>query len=155
MNQLPDELRASPALSRRLFLEADEGAAWAMIELENGNLHVAHNREDGPGLFKESYAASLLPLLNRNCSYGGSWAVGWCGPDYGKLIMIWSDHDGDQQFTVEDDERIELILECDPLHFVGQCHEAYEMWKKNVQIIDPNPEQTYKRAQGERRPSER
>jgi len=65
------------------------------------------------------------------------------------------DEDGDQQFTIEDDEDNAVILECDPYHWVGQAFDAYSKWRKGQDALDLKPEQTYKRAQGERRPSER
>lgn len=154
MNHLPDDLRAAPALSRRFFLEADEGEAWACILKENGEIKIACNAEHQPHVFQRDFATDLLRALNVQIANGGAWSVGWCD-GYTKLLILWQDEDGDMQFTVEDDEPVNHIIEAGHDHFVSQCFDAWTMWRRSQAILDLQPGETYKRTQGERRPSQR
>lgn len=144
----------SAALSRRLYIEAGEGEGWACVERENGDIKIACNTKAKPHIFQQDFAFQLVKKLNAQLAYGGTWAVGWCH-GYGRLIILCVDEDGDVQFTVEDDEPVNRILEAGPDHFVSQCFDAYDYWALSQSILDLNPDETFKHAQGERRPSER
>lgn len=154
MPDLPDDLRFSPHVSRRLFLEADEGYGWAVAQKTNGDIKTACNAPPGnrPHIFQQDFAYSLLKKLNSQIPNGGSWTVSWCD-GWRKLVILWLDKDGDIQFPVEDEELISDILNAGPDHFVGQCAEAWQLWKGCMDVLELKPEETYKRAQGERRPT--
>lgn len=149
---LQDDPSVTAALGRRLYIEAGEGDGWACGVRENGDIKIVCNAQTRPHVFQQDFAFELVRKLNKQISNGGTWTVGWCD-GWGKLIILWLDQDGDVQFTVEDDEPVNVILEAGADHFLSQCFDAYGKWRWSMSILDLQDGETYKRAQGERRPS--
>lgn len=139
----------SSALSRRVYVEADEREAWMAVMRSNGEIRIKCNSPAHPHMSQSLFAIEMLRDLNKRIANSGAWTVGWCH-GYTRMILIWMDGDGDPQFTVEVDDRIADIIKAGVDHFTAQCYEAWAKWCWSQDILDLKPEQTFKKAQGER-----
>lgn len=180
--RLPDDKLITPTLLRRFKDEADleggNGQHYALLQLENGNLTKFNPYS--PNLAPEQilWAADVLRLLNRELHHDGAWVVVFTNPkpspgqcimaapthcDYERYGLIWLDADGDCQFTVEwaAGESGDLIDFADVMiagkeSTAEKCEAAWEAWHLMMRkVLEPKPEQLFKRAQGQRAPSAR
>lgn len=160
MARMDDDLLLSIALRARFQGEADQlegrpGALWwACVE-----------RGAAPGQFRHfqnGYAAEagerlasehLVTEANRLLHHDGAWVAQWCLQGR-HMNMIWLDQDGDAQFTVEFDEDAYGLVQVDLHHWLEQLEGGWQSWRRlMVDVLDPKTGQTFKRAQGQRRPS--
>lgn len=171
--RMDDDLLMTPALSRRFAAEAEyeggPGLYWGVVQRSNGVVlpvrkgFQAHEHQ-------QMFAFDMVAALNREIHHDGSWAVLFVNPppldpmqviekdpkvEYDKFVILWVDPDGDPAFPVECEEPMWRVLECDLPHWIQQCENAWEAWRLAMrEILSPREGQTYKRAQGQRAPSQ-
>lgn len=177
---LDEDRIVSPTLLRRFELEGEaegaDGRYYGVIMRPNGDLLVHH--PIGPRLAPEQmvWASRVLKLLNRELHHDGAWVIVFTHPkpspaqcvmlspthcDYERYGLIWLDADGDPGFTMEwsagESELrnfTEVVLA--GIESTGQKAEAaWQTWHLTRQMLDVKPEQTFKKALGERAPSAR
>lgn len=176
--KLPDDKLITTDLLRRFEAEAHmdggTGQHYALIRLANGNLVKFNPRS--PALAPEQmlWADVILAFLNKELHHDGAWVVVFTHPkpspsqctmhapnhcDYERYGLIWLDADGDAQFTMEwaagEGELRDFadVMIAGKESTVEKAEAAYQAWKLTRQMLDVKPEQTFKKAQGQRAPS--
>lgn len=176
---LSDKLLITPTLLRRFELEGQfeggGGQYYALMQRANGELVCDH--PFGPALepMQMLWSADVLRALNRELHHDGSWVVCFTHPqpnsmecvllnprhkEYGRYALLWLDKDGDVQFTVEwnrgegELRDFAMVMLAGMNSTMAKCETAWGLWHEMmVDVIEPQEGQTFKRAQGQRRPS--
>jgi hypothetical protein len=156
MADFNDDLLITKHMNDRLIGEAqfeDETSTdyWVVRQRANGQL-IERSVGYKADIAETMIAKFIIVLLNREIRHDGAWIVAWTNAGR-RFVMIWMDKDGDVQFTVEAGDVAELA-DADPLHWVDQCEEAWRLWNNSMRnVLAPNDNQIFKRAQGQRAPS--
>jgi len=168
VHRLDDNTLVTPFLLKRFQAEAEfggaDGAHFAVLQRSNGDILV-HNTcgpECGPN--GRMLAIDLLNGLNEKLNFGGAWVLVFthfkppAGPfmqgEYDRFVLMWMDHDGDVQLPVEYEGTAEQAMaEIGFDGFMNNCQEAHDAWKIAHEMLDARPEEKFKRAKGQPRPS--
>lgn len=148
MHRIDDQLLDTSFLNRRLIMESNDGKAWILKQDREGAVHV---RDNGLTVHvtQQAFAHRLIRILNKEVWLDGAWVVGWTHGG-NRLMIIYIDADGDPQFTIENDEPVSVIMSVEPLKYAEDAWDAYHLWKENRKALDLRPDETFKRAQGEK-----
>lgn len=171
-HKMDDRLLITDAVETRLGDEADfnlgagDRRYWKCAVLSDGSAMIQASGFT-PGPEYQAAALDLVKLLNGAIGHDGAWIAAWtewtptvedvlCGagghPE--RLVLLWIDHGGDPQFTVEIEDSLVDIVTAGPDHWIEQCEEAWGKWHHAMRVVlDPKPDQLYRAAQGERKPS--
>lgn len=171
----------SPLLLRRFELEAlaedGNGQYYACILRQDGDLVVHHPLGPPLDVVQLMWARDLLALLNRELHHDGAWVIVFTHPQppsieqvaaatahrsYARYALIWLDADGDPQFTQEWQQNITsdlrdfaCVVEQGLEAVAAKAEACWRLWHLCMrEVIDPTPDQLFKRAKGERPPSE-
>jgi len=120
------------------------------------------------------WAGDMLHLLNVELSYGGAWVVVFTHPvpspqqcimsapthcNYERYHLIWVDEDGDPHVDIEWEagtgelRKFVDVMKAGPIATAQLCEAALQTWFEKNRMLEAKPEQTFKRARGERAPS--
>lgn len=137
------------------------GPFRAVIEAEGGQRLEFGT---GPALMMEQrmLAEDLVTALNKHLHHDGCWMFSFCDPapkskiqigsgrEYGRFVILWMDRDGDIQFPIECSRPFHVYLTEGPNALIEKCEKAYQQWFLYMRtILDPQPDELYKRALGE------
>ena len=169
MHRLDDNRLITPALLRRFIAEAeaagDEDRYWAAIQREDGNW-LTHGGDE-PTAFKKTVILDIVAALNRHIAHDGAWVAVWVDPqpkplavlngtDYGKLVLMWMDMDGDVRFPIEIEEDDATLAIKGYAHWCEQAEVAWNIWndmRVEKVLALAGHEHLYKRALGQSAPS--
>ena len=156
------------ALYNRLHAEAFQ-QSWAACLKLDGRVHTievdVHALSPTPE--QAIFSRDMCEALDKELAYNGSWVVQWvkpmpvgnllCNPpEYSQVNFLWLDEDGDVQFTIEAEHNIITLLSSGKIHWMDQCNQGWEAWKKQMRdVLDPTEGETYKAALGEKPKSQR
>lgn len=178
--KIGEDLIVTPTLLRRFAAEAvmdgGDGRHCGIIRRDDGGL-LTHHHPGSPRLAPEQmfWAADVLRCLNIELHHDGAWVVVFTHPkppqvdhiiidakhaEYARYALIWLDQDGDPHFTMEWEEGTGELRDFTDVMLAGinstlaKAEAAWELWRiQRRDVIDPRPDQLYKRAQGQRAPS--
>lgn len=167
MHRLDDDTMITTALLRRFHAEGEfEGAAgqfFAVMQRSNGDLltHCIGPSITGDLMF---FASQTLSFINRQIHHDGAWCMVFTHPrppippemrvSFQRFVLLWLDKDGDVQFPIEHDQSIMEALAWSPIDWAKQCETAWGLWHHAMkQVLDPQPNETYRRAKGEQAPT--
>ena len=174
-HRLDESVLITPSLLRRFQAEAEfeggPGAYYAYIQKSDG-AWLVHPMGPHPSAEQALFALDMLPLLNKEFHHDGAWVLVFTHPKpyppgaliavddrpgYGRFLFMWMDEDGDIRFPVEcDDTDFTNVLASGAIHWCEQCETAWQVWHYNVvEVLEPRPQEQFKRALGERPPSAR
>ncbi len=167
-----DTLLDTDVLDRRLIGEANfesgEDTRFWVAKFRANGMPEMKARGLNPPVSYQVMACDLGTALNDMIHHDGAWLVAWTDPLEPtieeallgaeivpqRMILLWIDDAGDPQFTIEIVERFADIVECGILHWVEQAEDGWKAWHWSMrEVLDPNPEQLYNRAMGQRPPS--
>jgi hypothetical protein len=145
---------------KQLRKRALPGPFCAVLETGSGQ---PQQFGSGPQLCAEQgmLAIDMVKALNRELHHDGCWLFCFCNPspqpivlvtgvEYGRFVILWMDQDGDVQFSYECDRPFELYLIEGPLPLMEKCEKAWQQWHLYMrQVLDPQPDELYKKALGE------
>lgn len=178
-HKLDDRTLITPALLHRFEQEAHAeggtGQYYALIRRSEGEL-LSHHPFGLPAVPEQiMWAADMLKLLNRELHHDGAWVVVFTHPapapalpvlhdhkhaDYQRYCLLWLDADGDVQFVQEWEAGTgELhdfadVLLAGPLSTAQKCEASWQQWRAIMDALDTTGTQRFKRAKGERAPSQ-
>ena len=166
-----EEILLGKALTQRFQHEAafNTGSTRYVAYLPQGNKVTSLTNGPQPVDELRMFGMDMVGALNRELHHDGAWVIVLTDPVrdggviidlsakwlYQRWVILWLDEDGDVQFPVENEERLELVLSMGPDHWLEQCELAWNLWDENRKDLGAKPEQTFKRAQGETAPSAR
>lgn len=174
-----DDLLLNAALQRRLTAEAEfeygPGLWWAVVCKRNG---MTVPMKSGPAVVvptedQQVFAHDMARLLNKEIHHDGSWVVAFTHPSgaiyalpevaismtipYERWVFLWLDADGDVQFPVDCVQPFVEVIHAGPSAWIETAEASWQAWHKHMREvlgIKPKDEAvTYKRAQGQERPS--
>ncbi len=167
MHKLDDKIAINPDLLRRFGAEArldgGDGRYFALMQLNNGN--ILTHQIVGPKIeiHGHLFAVDLLNMLNRQLHHDGAWSIVFShyadsplpgSGGYSKFTLLWMDRDGDVGFPVDCDEPLSLAISWGLLYWVEHCETAWKLWHHAMRnVLAPRANETFKRAQGEKRPT--
>ncbi|MCC6775638.1 MAG: hypothetical protein IT537_03220 [Hyphomicrobiales bacterium] len=181
MARLRENDIVTPTLLRRFELEAvaedGNGQHYAVILRDDGSI-LAHN-PGSPELAPDQlmWAGDVLRLLNRELHHDGAWVVVFthvqpvtlehillAAPShatYDRYCLIWVDQDGDAQFTMDWRQNECELLDWPDVLLAGlestaqKAEMSWTLWHHHMrEIPEVKKSQTYRKAKGERAPSE-
>lgn len=181
MARLRERDLVTSLLLRRFELEAHmeggDGRHYAVMLRDDGSL-LAHN-PGSPELSPDQlmWAGDVLKLLNREIHHDGAWVVVFThvqpfNPEhillaapshatYDRYALIWVDRDGDPQFSQDwRQNECELldwadVLLADIESTAQKAETAWSLWHHHMRVVpEVKAAQTFKRAKGQRAPSE-
>jgi len=132
------------------------GGWWAAVQRTNGEIHRFTNGRLllDPTADQTIWQLDVLKILNHEIPHDGAWVVGWTHGNT-RAIWLWLDQDGDVQFTVDNEESWETQAGTEMLHWIEQCEQGWSYWFHYMrEVLDPNPDTLFKRAQGQKPPSQ-
>lgn len=177
---IDDDLLITPVIRERLELEGAFGSGleedsggdyWAVVCRANGQLHnfaTDHFITDPVESERRGFLQNLCWNLNRHLRHDGAWICAWTHPmpeaallasgEYtrqpARFILLWIDHGGDPQFTVEN-ERWYIAKNASLGYWLNEAETAWAYWHYHMRVVpEIQREETYYRAQGERPPSQ-
>lgn len=167
MAEFDDRLLYTAAMKQRMREESEGHAYWALRT--SGGKRVAVRTASpmvDPLVVQKVFAHELCEALNAQLGHDGTWVVGLThpqdlviiGPQSGRQftrwLAMWVDGDGDVQFPVENEQDLATVLATPMTEWLEICEQGWQRWKHFMrEVIQPKPEQTYRRAQGEAPPS--
>lgn len=114
---------------------------------------------------QDSFAKDFCNMLNWQIAFDGVWRIVLCHTQkefYDPLSKLfkryvpqvieaqWLDSDGDVHVVVEMDDDIWTVLNTGVTAWVSQCEQAYQQYKAFYKEIAIRPDQTFKKALGEK-----
>lgn len=178
MTQLADEKLITPELLQRFRLEAaEEGghadAFYALIRRSDGNFLSHHPAAPNLDPGQLLWASRALTRFNKELHHDGAWVIVFTHPkplstlskhaEYARYVFLWLDADGDVQFPMDWKENETELLDFADVVIAGiesnmaHAEESWQRWHLLMRVvpdIKPGKGQTYKRAQGEKAPSQ-
>ncbi len=153
--------RHQPIKEKRLV----PGPFRAVIQAENG---LAMEFGTGPQLcmVQRMVAEDMVGALNKHLHHDGCWLFNFAAPEpkpeivvedgrrYGRFAILWMDEDGDIQFAIDCERPFEKTIEEGPDALIEKCAKAFQWWQMQREWLELRPGETYKRALGERAPSQ-
>ncbi len=176
MHKLDDDTLITANLLRAFIAYAEEeggnGQHYAVIQRSNREW-LDHNPHS-PGLepMQEQFARDVLDKVNSEIAHDGAWVLVFTHPgamanllqsnyEYARYLFLFLDADGDIQFNVDwSAGTAEDLLEFSDVLMRGWTVQlallegAYRQWCMIKQATDAQPDQTFRRAKGQRRPSQ-
>src|SRR5580704_2855890 len=179
MARIGFETIVTPSLLQRFAIEAHQeagnGQHYAVILRDSGDLTVHHPGSPPASAEQMMFAADVLKKLNRELHHDGAWVIVFTHPApfdpafsiyaqphamYRRFVFLWLDNDGDAQIPVEWIENESEMLDFADVLTAGiewimqNCENAWDMWHHHkVKVIERKPDETFKRAKGQRAPS--
>lgn len=171
MHKVIDDLLVTTFLIKRFereaTFEAGDPRYYAVIQRKDGRF-LEHNPAS-PELepMQAVFARDLLGRLNRELHHDGAWTIVFTDPapaetvlanrsEYRRFGLIWVDHDGDPQFTLEwvngESEETDFadVLLSGIESWGDRAETAWLNWRMLMrEVLDPAPDQLVKRAQGQ------
>lgn len=171
-HKLEDNTLINPALLRRAIGEAEEdggdGRHFLVIQKADRS-YLEHNPySPEPDGLQKVYAQTCLTLLNDELHHDGAWVALFTHPDvtigwvleYQRITFLFLDADGDVRFPftwqqgAQSDEKDWAELIANGTHSLAHCAEhAWRLWRESMDVLDAQPDQTYRRALGEEAPT--
>lgn len=177
MHKVEDDHLITPHLLRKFIEiaedEGNNGQHYAMIQKADRSW-LAHNPHS-PEIdeMQMIFARDVVGMLNKELHHDGVWCIVFTAPgalahllqsrsEYSRFTLVWLDKDGDVQIQFE-----WVAGESDELDFADCIESGLESWVERAEmawqqwfmlsrmVLDAQPDETYKAAQGERPPSER
>src|SRR5882672_3985132 len=149
--------------------EGGDGRFSAFVQLSNGDLEIHSNGPDaGPN--EQMFALDVLTYLNMELHHDGAWCIVFTHfatdgrtlglissliGEHKRLAFLWVDKDGDVQFTMDCEQAIVWAMTEMTVHdWAGQCEAAWGLWAHTMRaVLDPQPNEMFKRAQGQNAPT--
>lgn len=177
--KIDEDLIVTKALLRRFLAEAmtdnGDGRHYGIIRRNDGSI-LGHNPCSPELSFDQMlWAVDVLTYLNREIHHDGAWVVVFTNPlppdvdnilidpkqaEYGRYVLLWLDKDGDVQIPIEwevgsSEMRTFADVMLGGLHATAvRAETAWHLWKLHMRdVLDPQPDQLFKAAQGQMAPS--
>ena len=169
MHRLDENILVTPLLLKRFQAEGEfegaDGRHYAFLQRSNGEFLVHDTHGPDPGPNARIFAMDMLTGLNTRLNNGGAWVivfthyvnppVAFMNGHYDRFVLLWMDEDGDVQFPVDWEGTVEqAMIEIGYDAFMNQCNAAHVTWQSAHEMLDARPHEKFKRAQGQRRPSQ-
>jgi len=178
---LAEDLVVTPRLlgyfRREALADKGSGRFYALILRDDmTSLQAFHPLSPQLAPMQALWAGHMLMLLNVELSYGGAWGVVFTHPvpspqqcimsapthcDYERYHLIWVDEDGDPHVDIEWEagtgklRKFVDVMKAGPIAIAQGCEAALQEWFRQNRALEAKPQQTFKRARGERPPSAR
>jgi len=167
MHKLDDDTLITPTLLRRFHAEAQfegaPGAFYALVQRSNGHI-LSHQVGPIAGANEMIFASDVLTYLNKNLHHDGAWCIVFTHPapaippfrtcDFQRFTILWMDEDGDVQFPLAHELGMVEAMTWGLQAWAQQCETAWMLWNHAMrQVLDPQANETFKRAKGQRRPT--
>lgn len=160
---MDDRWLKTPLLVERMSEEANFGPYWAVSRLTDGT-PVFDKSGPIPEPPEQMFIADMATALNRHLAHDGRWVVALTHPatarpplmevSYRRFYFMFLDADGDPQLVVDNEEPWWRVLTAKPDRWIEQCQIAWQAWHNlKFNVLDPRENETFKAAQGQRRPS--
>lgn len=157
--------RVQPGVVKRTLLNqiASECGddVWALARDAEGNVHVCATGRCDPTALQQGFASELLEKLNAHADLDGAWAVAWCDPTLTqvqnilwlrvptRLVWMHLDRDGDVNFLLDNECRLDDLLEEGVNARVENAVDAYKEYRSMMADIGVRPDQKRKAALGQ------
>lgn len=167
MHRLDENTLITPLLLKRFQAEGEFGGAdgrhFALLQRSNGEFiaHDTHGPEPGP--IARIFAMDILMALNSKLNFGGAWVLvfthhiepqpPFAFGRYDRFVLMWMDEDGDVQFPMEWEGSVESAGDLGLDRWLNEAADAHAQWKWAHAVLDTKPNEKFKRAQGQPRPS--
>ncbi|WP_417790292.1 hypothetical protein [Terasakiella pusilla] len=166
-HKLDDKFLNSKATMLRMDYEAERNgkqAQWygAAVTGAGQEMDFYPTITPTPTVFCKTFVFDMLRGLNNSLHHDGAWVCLMLNPvadesniqafeaDYQKYVFFWMDEDGDIHVPVEIEDKIANILAAGPDVWIEQCELAWLAWQELNRTLDARPNETFKRAMGER-----
>ena len=171
----------TPALLQRFAdeakFEAGDGRYYGIILNDFGHPVAHHPYSPALDYIQLIWAADILRRLNRELHHDGAWVIVFTHvlpqdevksilynrehAEYGRYCIMWMDHDADVQFSQEwvhgSSEELRdwaTVMSQGVEAVLQKCEGSWQLWHEAMRLVlDPKPDQLYRRAKGERPPS--
>ncbi len=153
-----------------LIKEGTHDAAGVLYWLEGDELIAEPIGKVFPTEEQDTLARMIVDDLNSRFAHGGEWKLLYTGvmkqqwdkisrifrPHYPTIIkLMWYDADGDHHFNSLCEDPHDVILDNYAGYLMGADQYWHEYQRFINEIIQPRPDQMYRKAKGETPPSQR
>lgn len=151
VHQLPEQLLRSRVRGWLELQESPELAFWVGCYTPEGRWIYCSSDSDlwAPKQFRQAYAMAVCRHINKHCSNGGAWLVGWIRGGR-EFYMLWKDPDGDLQIPIECDKPFTELKKYTLSDWEKHCSSAHLVYSEHKRNLEMTESQQVKRAQGER-----
>ena len=151
VHQLPEQWLRSRVRGWIELQESPGLAYWVGCYTPDGRWIYCSSDADrwAPKPYRQEYAMQVCRHINKQCSHGGAWLVGWIRGGR-EFYMLWKDPDGDIQIPIECDKPFIALQKYTLFDWEGHCNAAHGVYTEHQRNIEMTESQQVKRAQGER-----
>jgi hypothetical protein len=133
------------------MIESPDLAYWVGTYTADGRWIFCSSNADtwAPKPFRQEYAMDVCRHINKQCSMGGAWLVGWIRGGR-EFYMLWKDPTGDLQIPIECNKPFIVLRNYTLSDWETHCQAAlgvYSEWQRNM---DLSKSQQMHLAQGEK-----
>lgn len=132
-------------------IESPDLAFWVGTYTADGRWIFCSSNADSwaPKPYRQEYAMNVCRHINKQCSMGGAWLVGWIRGGR-EFYMLWKDPDGDLTIPIECDKPFIVLRDYTVFDWENHCQAALGVYSEQQRMLEMTNSQQVKVAQGER-----
>lgn len=151
VHQMPEQWLRSRVRGWLERIESPDLAFWVGTYTADGRWIFCSSDADSwaPKPYRQEYAMNVCRHINKQCSMGGAWLVGWIRGGR-EFYLLWKDPDGDLTIPIECDKPFIVLRNYTVFDWETHCQAALGVYSEHKRNLEMTDSQQVKVAQGER-----